>query len=29
MMLVISFAILFLINILQAWASRRTGRTAR
>ena len=28
-MLVISFAILFLINLLQAWASRRTGRTAR
>ncbi|HAE65393.1 MAG TPA: sulfate ABC transporter permease subunit CysT, partial [Acinetobacter johnsonii] len=24
-----SFAILFLINLLQAWASRRTGRTAR
>ncbi|MDQ8935681.1 sulfate ABC transporter permease subunit CysT [Acinetobacter rudis] len=29
MMLVISFAILFFINLLQAWASRRTGRTAR
>ncbi|OTG83453.1 sulfate ABC transporter permease subunit CysT [Acinetobacter sp. ANC 5054] len=28
-MLVISFAILFLINLVQAWASRRTGRTAR
>ena len=28
-MLVISFAILFLINLIQAWASRRTGRTAR
>jgi len=28
-MLLISFAILFLINLLQAWASRRTGRTAR
>ena len=28
-MLVLSFAILFLINLLQAWASRRTGRTAR
>jgi sulfate/thiosulfate transport system permease protein len=28
-MLVISFVILFLINLLQAWASRRTGRTAR
>ncbi|OTG86471.1 sulfate ABC transporter permease subunit CysT [Acinetobacter sp. ANC 4558] len=28
-MLVISFAILFLINLLQAWASRRTGRSAR
>lgn len=29
MMLVISFLILLLINIVQAWASRRTGRTAR
>ena len=29
MMLVISFLILFLINVVQAWASRRTGRTAR
>jgi sulfate/thiosulfate transport system permease protein len=28
-MLVLSFAILFLINLLQAWASRRTGRTAQ
>ena len=28
-MLLISFAILFLINLLQAWASRRTGRTAQ
>ena len=28
-MLVLSFVILFLINLLQAWASRRTGRTAR
>lgn len=28
-MLVISFLILFLINVVQAWASRRTGRTAR
>lgn len=28
-MLVLSFAILFLINLLQASASRRTGRTAR
>ena len=28
-MLVLSFAILFLINLLQAWASKRTGRTAR
>nr|WP_174506434.1 sulfate ABC transporter permease subunit CysT [Acinetobacter sp. Marseille-Q1620] len=28
-MLVISFAILFLINLIQAWATRRTGRTAR
>jgi len=28
-MLLISFAILFLINLLQAWASRRTGRTTR
>ena len=27
-MLLISFAILFLINLLQAWASRRTGRAA-
>ena len=27
-MLVLSFAILFLINLLQAWASRRTGRVA-
>ncbi|MHA3083085.1 sulfate ABC transporter permease subunit CysT [Acinetobacter sp. ANC 5383] len=27
-MLLISFAILFLINILQAWATRRTGRVA-
>lgn len=27
-MLLISFVILFLINLLQAWASRRTGRTA-
>ena len=27
-MLMISFAILFLINILQAWATRRTGRVA-
>lgn len=27
-MLLISFAILFLINILQAWATRRTGRMA-
>ena len=27
-MLLISFALLFLINLLQAWASRRTGRTA-
>ena len=27
LMLVLSFAILFLINLLQAWASRRTGRT--
>lgn len=26
-MLVISFVILFAINLLQAWASRRTGRT--
>jgi len=25
----ISFVMLFLINLLQAWASRRTGRTAR
>lgn len=28
-MLVLSFAILFLINLVQAWASRRTGRTAQ
>lgn len=28
-MLVLSFLILFLINLLQAWASRRTGRTAQ
>ena len=28
-MLVLSFVILFLINLLQAWASRRTGRTAK
>ena len=28
-MLVISFFILFVINLIQAWASRRTGRTAR
>lgn len=28
-MLLISFVLLFLINLLQAWASRRTGRTAR
>ena len=28
-MLVLSFFILFLINLVQAWASRRTGRTAR
>ncbi|MGA8883853.1 MAG: sulfate ABC transporter permease subunit CysT [Acinetobacter sp.] len=28
-MLVISFAILFVINLIQAWASRRTGRTAQ
>ncbi|TSH78055.1 sulfate ABC transporter permease subunit CysT [Acinetobacter sp. RF15A] len=28
-MLVLSFVILFLINLVQAWASRRTGRTAR
>ncbi|USE84205.1 sulfate ABC transporter permease subunit CysT [Acinetobacter tibetensis] len=27
-MLLISFALLFLINLLQGWASRRTGRTA-
>lgn len=27
-MLVLSFAILFLINLVQAWASRRTGRVA-
>ena len=28
-MLIISFAVLFVINLIQAWASRRTGRTAR
>ncbi|KYQ83020.1 sulfate transporter [Acinetobacter sp. NRRL B-65365] len=28
-MLVLSFAILFLINLIQAWASRRTGRVAQ
>ena len=28
-MLLISFVFLFLINLLQAWASRRTGRTAQ
>ena len=28
-MLVLSFAFLFLINLLQAWASRRTGRVAQ
>lgn len=28
-MLVLSFVILFLINLVQAWASRRTGRTTR
>ncbi|BCX73013.1 MULTISPECIES: sulfate ABC transporter permease subunit CysT [Acinetobacter] len=28
-MLIISFFILLLINLIQAWASRRTGRTAR
>lgn len=28
-MLVLSFAILFLINLVQAWASRRTGRVAQ
>ena len=28
-MLVLSFAILFLINVVQAWASRRTGRNAQ
>lgn len=27
-MLLISFALLFLMNLLQGWASRRTGRTA-
>ena len=27
-MLILSFAILLLINLLQGWASRRTGRTA-
>ncbi|KXZ73265.1 sulfate ABC transporter permease subunit CysT [Acinetobacter venetianus] len=28
-MLILSFAILFLINLVQAWASRRTGRVAK
>ena len=28
-MLVISFLILFFINLIQAWVSRRTGRAAR
>lgn len=28
-MLLLSFAILFLINLVQAWASRRTGRVAQ
>jgi len=28
-MLLISFVMRFLLNLLQAWASRRTGRTAR
>ncbi|MDQ9821603.1 sulfate ABC transporter permease subunit CysT [Acinetobacter bereziniae] len=28
-MLIISFFILLMINLIQAWASRRTGRTAR
>lgn len=28
-MLILSFAILFLINLIQAWASRRTGRVAQ
>ena len=28
-MLVLSFFILFIINLIQAWASRRTGRTAQ
>lgn len=28
-MLVLSFTILFLINLVQAWASRRTGRVAQ
>ena len=28
-MLVLSFAILFLINLVQAWVSRRTGRVAQ
>jgi len=27
-MLILSFAVLFLINLVQAWASRRTGRVA-
>ncbi|MPW43260.1 sulfate ABC transporter permease subunit CysT [Acinetobacter guerrae] len=29
LMLVISFVILLLINLIQAWASRRTGRTVK
>ncbi|WP_109440983.1 sulfate ABC transporter permease subunit CysT [Acinetobacter haemolyticus] len=28
-MLILSFAILFLINLIQAWTSRRTGRVAQ
>ena len=28
-MLVLSFAVLLLINLVQAWASRRTGRVAQ
>lgn len=28
-MLILSFVILFLINLIQAWASRRTGRVAQ
>jgi len=28
-MLILSFGVLLLINLVQAWASRRTGRVAQ